>query len=401
MKFKAPGFIFALILITSWLSACSALGLSTPQPLPTVVLGTPNAAPAASVTIAPQATTGGVTASGIVVPAQDAQLGFVAGGKVKTVNVAVGDLVQAGQLLIGLDTSDIQNAINQAERSFKELTSPSAVAAAELAVANAMQAVKDTQTKVVGLKYPRASDTLIQNTQAQIDLAQETLTTATHTYNGLRGLPDGDPKKSAALLAMTNAQLNLNRLIANVNWYEGKPSDIDIATANANYDAAKAALQEAQWYLALLRGQPIPDNATGSKLSALETSITTLVNAQKQLDDARLVTSIPGVVTAVNVIPGEIIAPGQILIAISDITRLHIETTDLSERDVPRVFTGQTVQVLVKALNQTVTGHVRSISPLASTLGGDVVYKTTIDLDAPPAGLRAGMSVTVQFEPAQ
>jgi hypothetical protein len=38
-----------------------------------------------------------------------------------------------------------------------------------------------------------------------------------------------------------------------------------------------------------------------------------------------------------------------------------------------------------------------AIAPLADTLGGDVVYKITIDLDAPPAGLRAGMSVEVQF----
>jgi hypothetical protein len=52
---------------------------------------------------------------------------------------------------------------------------------------------------------------------------------------------------------------------------------------------------------------------------------------------------------------------------------------------------------VVKALNQDVTGHVSEISPLAETLGGDVVYKTTIKLDSQPAGLRAGMSVDVQF----
>jgi hypothetical protein len=38
-----------------------------------------------------------------------------------------------------------------------------------------------------------------------------------------------------------------------------------------------------------------------------------------------------------------------------------------------------------------------AISPLADTLGGDVVYQTTIDLDTIPEGLRPGMSVEVQF----
>lgn len=402
MRYLTPVIRTALILLWIFtLTGCSAFVKTTPQPLPTIVLDNNNPTPDAANGVASQAFSGGVTASGIVMTAQDAQLAFTIGGKVKAVNVAVGDLVHAGQVLVVLDDTDMQVAVNQANRNFQELTSPAAIAASELAVAAAMQSVKDTQTKVIGLKYPRASDALIQNTEGNIDLAREELTKATKDYNGVSGLPDGDPRKAEALVRMTNAQLNLNRLIANVNWYEGKPSDIDVATATANYDAATAALQEAQWYLAILNGRPIPANATGAKLVQLETAMTALITAQKQLEDARLVTLIPGVVIAVNVMPGQIISPGEVLIDISDSTRLHVETTDLSERDVPKIEIGQPVQVLVKALNQTITGRVSRISPLADILGGDVVYKTTIDLDSPPSGLRAGMSVEVQFGTTQ
>jgi multidrug resistance efflux pump len=83
---------------------------------------------------------------------------------------------------------------------------------------------------------------------------------------------------------------------------------------------------------------------------------------------------------------------------LSDLERLRVQTTDLSERDVPQVQIGQRVTVFIKALNQQVAGHVSAIAPLAETLGGDVVYTATIELDERPAGLRAGMSVTVQFE---
>ena len=62
---------------------------------------------------------------------------------------------------------------------------------------------------------------------------------------------------------------------------------------------------------------------------------------------------------------------------------------------------GQTVNVTVKALNITITGKVTSISPVSDTIGGDVVYKTKIELDSPPEGLRAGMSVDVQYQAAQ
>jgi hypothetical protein len=40
---------------------------------------------------------------------------------------------------------------------------------------------------------------------------------------------------------------------------------------------------------------------------------------------------------------------------------------------------------------------VSEISALADRLGGDVIYKTTIELDTRPDGLRAGMSVEVTF----
>jgi hypothetical protein len=83
---------------------------------------------------------------------------------------------------------------------------------------------------------------------------------------------------------------------------------------------------------------------------------------------------------------------------LSDLQNSRIETTDLSERDIPRVTIGQPVTIFIKALNQNVTGHVKEIAPLADTLGGDVVYKTTIELDERPPGLREGMTVEVQFQ---
>ena len=43
------------------------------------------------------------------------------------------------------------------------------------------------------------------------------------------------------------------------------------------------------------------------------------------------------------------------------------------------------------------SGAVSEISPLADTLGGDVVYKTVIELDKPLEGLRPGMSAEVQY----
>jgi hypothetical protein len=87
------------------------------------------------------------------------------------------------------------------------------------------------------------------------------------------------------------------------------------------------------------------------------------------------------------------------MLVLSDLKNLRVETTDLSELDVVNVQKGQPVTVLVKAMNASVPGKVLAIATEADKLGGDVVYKTTVELDEMPAGLRAGMSVDVQFEP--
>jgi multidrug resistance efflux pump len=325
-------------------------------------------------------------------------MAFSVAGRIKVVNVAAGDQVKAGQVLAELDNATAQMQVNQAERNLKELTSQASIAAAERAVADAQQALEDAQDDFDSLFFPRASDTLIDNTQGEIDLARRALARAKDAYRPLADLPDGDSRKATALVAMTNAQLRLDQLIANYNWYAGTPSDIDAAKTRANLDAAKAALQENQWYLAALKGEQVPAAATGSKLAQLQQTRDDLAAAKERLDATRLVSPIAGTVVTVNGIAGEMASPGAVFVIVSNVEKLQVETTDLSERDVPNVQVGQTVMVTIKALGQNVTGHVVLISPIADTLGGDVVYKTTIDLDEIPDGLRAGMSVDVQFE---
>ncbi len=99
----------------------------------------------------------------------------------------------------------------------------------------------------------------------------------------------------------------------------------------------------------------------------------------------------------VRVAPGQIVMPGQVVLTLADMRHLRVQTTDLSERDVDRVQVGQEAVVFVEALSVDVSGRVARISPMASTVGGDVVYTVVVDLDQQPEGLRLGMSVEVEI----
>ena len=388
--------IFVSLLILSLLVACSGTG--NQSAVPTVVLDSGNTSATQSSPAHSSSGGGAATASGVIVPLRQAHLAFAVAGRIKTVNVKEGDQVKAGDVLAELDNAVALMQVNQADRNLKEMISQASIAAAERAVADAQQAAQDAKKKTDSMFFPRASDTLIDNTQGSIDLAKQQLARAKDSYKAVSDLPDGDNRKAAALVAMTNAQLRLDQLISNYNWYSGTPTDIDAAIARANLDAANAALQEAKWYVSALKGETIPDNATGNKLAQLQQARDDLAASRERYDATRLVASISGTAVTVNGIAGEVASPAVVLIVLSDVSKLQVETTDLSERDVPNVKVGQTVTVTIKALGQNVTGKVVSISPVSTTLGGDVVYKTTIDLDTTPDDLRAGMSVDVAFD---
>ncbi len=380
-----------VLLIVSLLlgtTACASIA-STPTPLPTVVLNSSDTSPSQSLAV--------VSASGFIVPFKEAELAFSIGGIVDAVYVSVGDQAVAGQVLAEQENAAASIQVEQAKRTLRELTSQAAIAAAEQAVATAQQEADTAQKKVNGLSYPRATTAFVQNLEGELELAKERLSEAADHYHAVSGLSDSDPTKAAALVAKTQAEIQVNQLTANLNWYTGKPSDIDVSIAHANLDAANAALQEAKWYLSALHGEQIPLAATGAKLAELEQARDALTTAQASYDATRVISPIAGRIVSVEIMAGEYASAGAVVIAVSDVTRLRVETTDLSERDVPQVQVGQPATVHIDALNQDIPGTVSAISPVADTIGGDVVYKTTVDLDTQPPGALAGMSVEVQF----
>lgn len=123
--------------------------------------------------------------------------------------------------------------------------------------------------------------------------------------------------------------------------------------------------------------------------------------AKATLEQTSLITPVGGTVVSVDAAPGEVVTPGKIVFVIADLSRMRIETTDLSERDIPAVQIGQQAEVFVDALNETFQGKVVDIARQSATVGGDVVYKVTIELDKQPKGLRWGMSAEVDIQTEQ
>jgi RND family efflux transporter MFP subunit len=127
-----------------------------------------------------------------------------------------------------------------------------------------------------------------------------------------------------------------------------------------------------------------------AKAQALVDSAKAVLAAQSDL-----VAPFTGTVISVDISPYETVTPGQVVIVLGDLSKYQIETTDLSERDVTQVQIGQPATVFIEALNEDLSGTVVDVARISSEIGGDVVYKVTIELDEQPSGLLWGMSADV------
>lgn len=395
-----------ILLAVFILSGCSVFGQATPQPLPTVELDTNSPTRPAPV----QGLGGGIVASGVVVPAQQAQMVFSLSERVKAVSAAAGDKITAGQVLVTLEGSEKYTAAitavnlellaaQQALSSLNE-NAGQARAQAQQNLANAAKALKDAQDERYRKNLARVSQATLDQVQADLIIAKDVLKKAQENYDDFVNRPANDVMRAQAFSRLATAQQKVDQIQWNLDWLLSRPNTLEVDQADAAIALAQANLAEAQRQYDRLQNGPDPD--------ALALAQARMANAQAQLASnqsalANLELKAPFAGTVIKVIThsGEWIIPGQPILVLADLDHLRIETTDLSERDIPQIKEGQPASVLIKALNQNVKGHVSYISPLADTLGGDVVYKTTIDLDAPPAGLRAGMSVEVEFGVSQ
>ncbi len=421
------------------LAGCGTWTRKAPVPLPTVLLDRQGVA---SPTLA-QRTDKGIIASGVVVPAWQIRMAFTLQERVSAVNVSVGDRVRAGQVLARLDDSVLQAQIRQAK---------AAVAVAEanynlLAAGPTPEQLRQAEAAVISARAAY-SRTLEAPREAEVEAAKAALEAARANYDRVKSGPRKEDYATAeanlrtAEMALRQAQSAYDRALArNPAGISGDPAALALEKATNDYQAAKAVYEalsrlpdeaqlsaayqqvalakaqldhvlhpvreyeveqaRAQVYSAQARLEELKAGARPEQLAAaraqVESAQAALAVLEAQLQKYVLVAPLDGIVLARMIEPNEVVLPGTPLLVLGDLDHLRVETADLSERDVPQIKVGQPVQVFIKALGQQITGYVSAISPLANTLGGDVVYKTTVDLDMCPPDLRVGMSAEVQF----
>ena len=345
-----------------------------------------------------------VSATGVVVPERWAALSMRGQGIVAERLVEEGDRVVAGQALVRLDgQAQAEAAVRLAEQELLNAQqalhdlredAPLAAAQAELARANAEKALADEQYRWrVQQAGQRASPETIREAEAKLTLAED----AVDRYQGLYNQASGDSAKAQAQVQLTQAKRERDAALRNLNWYRGKPTDVDQAILDGKLGVAQAERDAAVREAELRIPGPHPDllaQAEG-RLAAAQAQ---LAAAQQALADLELQAPFAGVVCNLRARPGEWVAPGMPILLLGDLEALRVETTDLNEIDAARLQAGDPAVVTFDALPATgVSARVERIG-FKSSEGSGVNYTVILVLDEIPDGLRWGMTAFVDIE---
>lgn len=300
-------------------------------------------------------------------------------GRVQEVLVGEGQVVEAGTVLLRLDSR-----LLEAQRDLAQAGGEAAVAAAQLELIAAQQALdalnedamlaaaqagitlanaRDALDDAVRLntyqqKGNRATTETLDGAKAALTLAENALDRAEAAYNRVGSLPADNPTRAAARASLEAARRQRDAAQASLNWYRGEPSDIDQAILDAKVSLAQAQLDQAE--------REFEDRNPGPDADMLATATARLTLARAQLAAARAQAKVDvetldlqldklqvraplgGVVLARSIEPGEVLVAGAQALSIGQLDHLTI-TVYLPEDRYGQVDLGDHVQVSVDA----------------------------------------------------
>lgn len=364
--------------------------------------GGPGGPPATPVIVTTVSNTGTISDSvyvtGSIATLFDDNLAAQTTGEVTYVGVQAGDAVKKGQLLIKLDPSVAEAAVqqdqanvanDQAKVQQAQLQYSQSITNANVAINQARQQLTAAEQNLITTKFPYQPQQIAQMRDQVVQ--QQTNATNAQTYyereallykEGVIAASDYDNaytsyKTQAALLA--NYQEALKLAEAGGRTEQVKAAEQTVKEQQQNLRNAIANLAQVR----------VNREAITAAQDTVKAAEYTLQQAQAQLQYTNIYSPINGFVQTRSTDPGQVATPGTTLLELVDLHTVYFEPS-VSEDDFRKLALGQLAEVNVDAYpGRTFTGHIGAVYPAASTT--DRQFSVRVDIPNPGSLLRPGM----------
>ncbi len=379
--------------------------------------------------------------SGTITAANTYEVRPLVRGTVLTADFSEGDVVQAGDVLYTIDSSDAANSVeraqisaNQAERSYEDALNASyvrsdiggTVVSIRVAPGDAVTAgqevatIRDDGTVLLTLNFPAADAAAFvpgQTAQVTLDGTYETLAGSVRSVSGADTLSDGNMLVRSVVIAVPNSGslTSAQAATASVGGVNA------LGSARFAYQKEQTLTAAASGIVAALCVQPGAVVGAGSNIVQLtsdsldrqvEQAADSLRSAQLSVEDAMntldnytITAPISGTIIQKNVQAGETVgnesaaASTTPMCIIHDLRYLEM-TLNVDELQILSIKEGQDVRITADAVqDKTFNGVVTNVSSAGTTTGGTTTYPVTIRIDD-FGELLPGMNATAEIEVA-
>lgn len=388
-----------------------------------------------------------VDVSGIVKAKNDAKLSFQTGGEVSYINVAVGDHVTSGQLLMSLNNNTQASAVAIAKANLKmqkaRLSSLLAgtrfeqIAINETSVARSYDAlINAINTSFISaddavhaksdssFSNPRVSsakliplvpDILLVNRVQRERVLVEGILKEMHSYafsatsqkvtdiTSVSSKTQADLNTISAFLGdLSNA---LFKAVANgsisgdvIAKYRTSVdmARIEVASAERTLVNASASYKSAVNTLTLARAGATK-NTIDAQMAFVDSARASLDMAISTEQKARLRAPFSGTISVQDATRGETVSPGIPLVSIISDGENQI-TSMVSEMNIEKIHVGDNVIVTFSAYpNKIFNAHVTTVSPSATEDRGSISYTITATFDSKDPRIKPGLSANLRI----
>jgi HlyD family secretion protein len=334
-------------------------------------------------------------------------LGFGTSGEIAELNVQPGDTVSAGDVLavqgdvevLKAQVESDRLALMEAKEALRQVEANAGLARAQaaLSVADAEDNLQEAErTRRNNQEGNRASSTTIKAAEAEVAVAKSTMDQAKKRYDDLSGRDSDDPARAQAYKNYAAAVQRYQSALINLNWYTGKPTELQQAQYDAEVAIAQAELDDANRTYEQLQDGPDPIELQKAQVAVAQAQVA-LSTSETNLDKANLVAPIGGTILSVDAEQGDTVA--GTFITMADLSELFVSfNVDESEMDL--VDPGNEIEAVFDALpDTTYGGQVTQVDPVLSSVGNAATVHGEAGLEPPEGGdfgdLMIGMHASV------
>jgi HlyD family secretion protein len=309
-----------------------------------------------------------VIITGRVEPVVTYDLSFAASGVIKTLAVAEGDTVAAGQTLATLEVSDV--AMQRAQTNAALVGDRQT---AELAVQEAKLSLTQTE-RVNDVKLEEAKQR-VRNAKVKLDIADE-------QFDRIKA-EDTDEASAAYLSAESSYTTAL------ANYQELQQAVRVLEASNAQLEkSGQAEVAGAEQALRLKQDTIAADGTLSANRAALGYQSAVLGKSVLRAPAAGLISNI-----ALQV--GEFASPSTPVISLVT-PELHM-TANVPEADIAKLAVGASATVTLDAYGQDIefAGMVASINQTETLVDGVATYQATFAFTQPDVRIKSGMTANI------